>query len=237
MGDTVTPMVDEGGVGAYGVDVPTATGRRRAPAAAERQRDAERTRRRIVDAALSEFSENGYAGARVRGIAERAGVNTQLISYYFGGKEGLFQEILRRWHQRETRIEEQNLSLGDTVVAYLEAGFEQPELTRIFIWEGLTGAAPPEASIPPGTEAPEVADFRRRQAEGEIAADLDPAYVLLAFMGAVVAPATMPLRVAALCGLPSDSDEFRVTYAEQLRRIAAHLAETTRHRNSDARRP
>ncbi len=40
-----------------------------------RLRDAERTRQRILDAALSEFSEKGFAGARVRGIAERAGVN------------------------------------------------------------------------------------------------------------------------------------------------------------------
>ena len=35
---------------------------RRAPEPGDRQRDAERTRQRIVDAALAEFAEKGYAG-------------------------------------------------------------------------------------------------------------------------------------------------------------------------------
>ena len=38
----------------------------------------------------SSSARQGLAGARVNDIADRAGVNKQLISYYFGGKEGLF---------------------------------------------------------------------------------------------------------------------------------------------------
>src|SRR5580698_3015488 len=80
-------------------------GARRSPDPSERLRDAERSRQRIVDAAMREFSEKGFAGARVRAIAQRAGVNPQLISYYFGGKEGLYDEIMRRWHEQEACLE------------------------------------------------------------------------------------------------------------------------------------
>ena len=58
---------------------------RRAPAPHERQRDPERTKARILDAATEEFSAKGFAGARVSEIAARAGVNQQLIAYYFDG--------------------------------------------------------------------------------------------------------------------------------------------------------
>jgi len=203
---------------------------RRAPEPAERQRDAERTRQRIVDAALEEFAEKGFAGARIRSIADRAGVNSQLISYYFGGKEGLYHEILGRWHQREARIEEQDLTLGDAVAAYLEAGFDQPELMRIFIWEGLTGGAPDDEAMTTEGEAPEVTALRARQDAGEIADDIDPAYLLAALMGAVATPVTMPQTIERLTGLPADSLEFRARYAEQLRRIAAHLRQASPRR-------
>src|SRR5438270_232572 len=92
---------------------------RRTPEASERLRDAERTRARILDAALAEFADKGYAGARVRQIAERAGVNAQLISYYFGGKEGLYRELVQRWHSWEAGIDQAGLSFADVNVAYL----------------------------------------------------------------------------------------------------------------------
>lgn len=43
----------------------------------------------IIDSARAEFAEHGYAGARVDRIAARAGLNKQLIYYYFRSKAGL----------------------------------------------------------------------------------------------------------------------------------------------------
>ena len=77
---------------------------RRAPAGAERQRDADRSRRALLDAALEEFSLRGFAGARVADIARRAGVNKQLINYYFGSKEGLYLALQRAWLEREEQL-------------------------------------------------------------------------------------------------------------------------------------
>ncbi len=49
----------------------------------------------LADAARQEFAEFGYAGARTDRIARRAGVNKQLVFYYFGSKAGLFEALVQ----------------------------------------------------------------------------------------------------------------------------------------------
>lgn len=50
---------------------------------------------KILQAAKAEFTQKGYAAARTKEIMERAGVNSGLLSYYFGrkSKEKLFKAI------------------------------------------------------------------------------------------------------------------------------------------------
>ena len=62
-------------------------------------RDPRRTRERILAAALKEFSTKGFAGARVDRIARRARINKRMLYHYFGHKDDLFREILRRFAQ------------------------------------------------------------------------------------------------------------------------------------------
>jgi AcrR family transcriptional regulator len=62
----------------------------------ERRRDAQRTRRDILDVARHEFAERGYSGARVDHIAARTRTTKRMIYYYFGGKEQLFVEVLEQ---------------------------------------------------------------------------------------------------------------------------------------------
>ncbi len=56
-------------------------------------------RNRILEAAGEIFAEDGYRSATVRRICERAGVNIAAINYYYGGKEKLYSEVLRYWHE------------------------------------------------------------------------------------------------------------------------------------------
>jgi AcrR family transcriptional regulator len=51
---------------------------------------------RIVAAAREEFARRGFAGARVEQIVRRAGVNKQLLFYYYHSKRGLFQAVLEQ---------------------------------------------------------------------------------------------------------------------------------------------
>jgi TetR/AcrR family transcriptional regulator len=52
------------------------------------------TRRRILEAALREFSAKGLAGARTEQIAAAAGVNKALLYYYWDSKEKLYAAAL-----------------------------------------------------------------------------------------------------------------------------------------------
>ncbi|MFD2762770.1 TetR/AcrR family transcriptional regulator [Micromonospora eburnea] len=201
---------------------------RRSPSGDRRKRDAERTRERILDAALIEFGEHGYAGARTSAIAARAGVNPQLISYYFNGKEGLYQALQQRW-QTTSGAAQPDQAMADVVGGYLRLGATQRSWARLLIWEGLA-----DAGTAADTEGEAQArayftamvdDVRRRQRTGELSADLDPAYVVLTFFAAAMAPTVMPQIVRRLTGLRADSPEFLDAYTVQLRRMLGHLAE------------
>src|SRR5712691_4655173 len=61
-----------------------------------RPRNAEATRQRLLAAATAEFSEHGFAGARIDRIAQRAGTNKRMIYAYFGDKEQLLEAVMER---------------------------------------------------------------------------------------------------------------------------------------------
>ena len=53
------------------------------------------TQQAILDAARTAFTETGYDGATVRGIAREAGVDPALVHHYFGTKEHLFVSAMQ----------------------------------------------------------------------------------------------------------------------------------------------
>ncbi len=55
---------------------------------------------RILSAAAFVFARKGYGAAGIREIAQEAGVNISMISYYFGGKEGVLKEIINQTFAR-----------------------------------------------------------------------------------------------------------------------------------------
>ncbi|GGU61283.1 TetR family transcriptional regulator [Streptomyces albospinus] len=69
----------------------------------EHRRDAQATRRLLLDAASDLFAERGYERATVRDIASRAGVNQALLFRYFGSKKALFGEVMARGGHEQLR--------------------------------------------------------------------------------------------------------------------------------------
>src|SRR3954467_2206529 len=61
-----------------------------------RERNAAATRQRLLDAAEREFAARGFAGARLREIADGASVQPALIHHYFVDKQGLYRAVLDR---------------------------------------------------------------------------------------------------------------------------------------------
>jgi TetR/AcrR family transcriptional regulator len=197
---------------------------RRAPAADERQRDAERSKQQLLDAAVIEFGTRGFSGARVSEIADRAGVNKQLISYYFGGKQGLYQAVTERWRAGEPAIAEPAATLGELVAAYARESMAQPDLARLLIRQGVDQDTSAGDEADQSTRFQQVlADIRKRQSDGELAADLDPAYAALALFAMSAAPVTFP-QIARALGVDPDAETFTDRYADQLVRLVDHLA-------------
>jgi AcrR family transcriptional regulator len=197
---------------------------RRSPRAQDRKRDPERTRERILDAAVVEFGEHGFAGARISAIARRAGVNEQLISYYFDSKEGLYGALQQRWQLISAGASRPELPIAEVVAAFLRLNIEQRSFARLLAWDGLahTGS---DAVEPDEYFTEMVEELRRRQQAGELADDLDPAYVLLILFAAALAPTVIPQIARRLTGLSADSPTFQAAYAEQLRHVVERLAD------------
>jgi AcrR family transcriptional regulator len=59
-------------------------------AAPPRERNAAATKQSILDQARRQFALLGYRATTVKSVADAAGVSPNLITRYFGGKEGLF---------------------------------------------------------------------------------------------------------------------------------------------------
>lgn len=59
----------------------------------------EDTRKFLLSTSLKVFAEKGYDGATIKDLAGAANLNGSLISYYFGGKEGLFRAIIEEFGQ------------------------------------------------------------------------------------------------------------------------------------------
>lgn len=200
---------------------------RRSPESAERVRDAERTKRKLMDAALSEFAANGYDGARVGGIAARAGVNKQLISYYFGGKEGLYRAMQREWLDDERDQAGPDVAAEDVMRWYLRDNLKDPRIGRLALWQALADELPEEESQADADR--ELEQMRERQERGEIASELDAAAVQIAFMGMTLAPVVFRRTAERLFGVDIDDPAFETRYGDTLSRIIARLAEETEH--------
>ncbi|MCP8884679.1 TetR family transcriptional regulator [Devosia sp. XJ19-1] len=83
-------------------------------AAPRQKRNADETRAKILKAARAEFSQNGFAGARVDKIVAAAKTNPRMVYHYFGGKAGLYIEVLEdalgRLRKEELKIDVEHLT-------------------------------------------------------------------------------------------------------------------------------
>lgn len=204
---------------------------RRAPTPQERQRDPERTKARILDAATEEFSAKGFAGARVSEIAARAGVNSQLIAYYFDGKEGLYRELGRRWRAYEAATFPADADFADLIKRYVRASVDPRLGARLLAWDGLAdnGKDDEDAEERNARLRREVDSIRARQESGEFSDDFDPAVFLFMTMSAASALAVYPQLARGIFGRDGASEDLVEHYADQLAQLLTRLARGTDH--------
>jgi TetR/AcrR family transcriptional regulator len=199
---------------------------RRSPAPGERQRDPERTRKLILEAAAAEFSAHGYAGARVSAIAARAGVNQQLISYYFNGKEGLYQAMAQQWRQRRDELVPPGTPWSEQLRQYALEALHNPQGVRLLAWSGLQYTGPDD-DLDRASRAQMFAqsldELRALQHSGRLPAEVDPACLLVILMAAAMAPTMLPQIIETVSGADPRSPEFIAHFADQMAVLARLL--------------
>jgi len=82
------------------------------PSRTANTRDPDTTSAAILEAAVQEFTERGYEGARVDNIAARAAINKRMLYHYFGNKQALYVAVLEGTYTA-IRSAEHGLHLSD----------------------------------------------------------------------------------------------------------------------------
>ncbi|MCU1456857.1 MAG: TetR family transcriptional regulator [Actinomycetia bacterium] len=190
-----------------------------------RERNPERSRERILHAAREEFAANGYAGARVEAIAGRAGLNKQLISHHFGGKQALYREVVNTGRARPGGdLAEAPREMPDALGRLFRRTQSDPQWVRFLLWEALAPTEDlPDESLRAQAYRDRIDWIVEQQSEGRLPAELDPGLLLLSLLGAAVYPMLLPQVCRMVTGEEPTSDGFAERYAEHLVALARLL--------------
>ncbi|WP_225780833.1 TetR/AcrR family transcriptional regulator [Xenophilus sp. Marseille-Q4582] len=99
---------------------------------------------RILDAALEEFAEHGFAGARIERISSAANTVDRMLYYYYGNKERLYQAVLEQAYAQMIGAQRAFVTPEDPVAAMrqlVEHSWDHyvshPHLVRLLMNENL----------------------------------------------------------------------------------------------------
>ena len=169
------------------------------PGGPRKERNAAATKQRILDAGEREFAARGFAGARLREIADAAGVQPALIHHYFTDKQGLYRAVLDRallpsstesWTILESRRDLEGLVAGliDVLLRFYAA---HQNLLAILRHESVSGSTVLEElareRMLPIIQAITLY-LEDRQRAGEVRDDIPVAEIIVSGMAVTVYP-------------------------------------------------
>ncbi|EYC52502.1 transcriptional regulator [Hylemonella gracilis str. Niagara R] len=160
------------------------------------RRDPERTRARLLEAAVEEFASHGYSGARTDRIVQAAGTSIRMLYHYFGDKDGLYLEVLdtvmAELRQAELQAIPDDLPPMEGLLRafdFIAEHFaDHPKLRKLLAFENLNEARHLSLSERiPKMAVPVVSRIRqllaRGAATGEVRADIDALQLYIAMAG------------------------------------------------------
>jgi AcrR family transcriptional regulator len=197
--------------------------RRKPQPARATARDPERTKRRILAAALHEFAKHGFAGGRVDTIARRAGTNKRMLYHYFTDKDGLFCAVLRHKISERTRSVQAAAAGRESELApWFEQNCRDTDWVRLLAWESLQ---PARGKIMDGAERRRYAlgairRIRDRQAAGGLIKGVEPQFLQLTLAALTMFPIAMPQMTRLITGQSPQDPRFQRGYIRYLETIA-----------------
>lgn len=153
-------------------------------------------RARLLKAALDCFLADEYHKVTTRLIAERAGANVSMIRYYFGNKEGLYEEMIRDTLSPLLDVLDGPMlssveGLGEFLRLYYDTMSKRPEFPRLILKVLALNQGPGRRFIQQLLErgrtrgARKVADLKT---QGQLAPSVDPDILRMAFVSLAMTP-------------------------------------------------
>ena len=177
-----------------------------------RVRDARRTRRRILAAAVREVRAHGPTGARLARIARSADVHPRTLRAAFGSREELVREVFAS-NARSLRVTGSTspTDLAEALVFWQRFLLDRPGGMRVMLWEALEPTAGP---VPGAAERRAlwrmaVEGLEELQRLGRLQPDLDARYLQLALVSLTLVPAALPQMAELVTGLAPSDPRFR----------------------------
>ncbi|MGY3318491.1 TetR family transcriptional regulator [Arthrobacter sp. TE12232] len=183
-------------------------------------RDAEATKRRILDAAEEEFARYGIAGARVDRIADNAQANKAMLYRYFDSKDRLFEEVFT---QRVLAfVDEAEFDAAD-LAGYAGRTFDvyqkYPNILRLTNWYILERGEEGELEELMAAHRHKIALIEQAQVEGLLPADRSAIEILTAVRALAMTWHTLTPEMSR-AQLP-DAAARRAAVVENVRRLIA----------------
>jgi TetR/AcrR family transcriptional regulator len=202
-------------------------------------RNLNRTREKILAAALTEFSARGFAGARVDAIARRARVNKRMLYYCFGAKQDLYREILRRKiAERAEWLESAPDDFAGVLAHICLFGGTDIEFVRLMEWEAIDSGGKRCTA-----EAERRALFEKAvtrlgvlQRSGAIPRGADLTQLFISMLSLALFPLVMPQLIRLIHGMEPTDPRFMRQRANFLRWLGNRLARTSRTARIQSRR-
>lgn len=194
-------------------------------------------RSRLLEAAKASFLADDYHRVSTRQIAEQAGANVSMIHYYFGSKEGLYEEMIRETLKPLLEVlDGPLLSSLDGFTGYLHLYYETmlrtPEFPKLILKVLALNQGPGRRVIQQLLERGRARGAERLEGlkeAGRIAADLDPDMLRLAFVSLAMTPMLLKGIFEEQMGRPMDAEFVDRLARFNGRLIAAGLAPMPRH--------
>ena len=187
-------------------------------------RNPERSRERILQAAFEEFAAKGFAGARVDSIARRAAINKRMLYHYFGDKQTLFREVLRRkMAERQAWGEATPDDPAESLPYWFDLARKDVGWIRLLEWEALqfVGKRLIDQESRRKAAVTAAAKIRKRQEGGHLCKKFTPRHTLLAMLALTWFPVAFPQMTRLIMGQWASDERFIREHREFLARFSA----------------
>ena len=189
----------------------------------------EPVRERLLKAALDSFLSDEYHKVTTRLIAEKAAANISMIRYYFGNKEGLYEEMIRdTLNPLLDVLDGQMLTsvdgFKDFLGLYYETMSKQPEFPKLILKVLALNQGPGRRFIQQLLERGRTRGARKVEdlkSVGQVTSTLDPDIVRMAFVSLAMMPMLLKDIFEEQMGRPMDA-----AFLEKLAAFNGHLFST-----------